>query len=1269
MKIHSIRFKITTIIVVVIMAALLTIASACYVLLHREADRTSVEMMNLIGQDTVNTLDEYLVGIEHSVAIVANRAMDCLDSVTLVECAAAGGYAAHEERTSGQAERLETYLEAYFTQVQDTFESIASHTLGCVTYYFCVNPQMNTTGQGFYYSRVGKAGFVEQRPFSDKDLEKKEQNFWYYTSLERGRPSWIGPYQADILDGMWICSYTVPIYCAGTVVGVLGMDIPLQTLEDQVSPIRVYQTGFASLLDEEGRIFYHPELEQGKVPELMKEPAFQKMLTNESNQKELFRYTADGKKRQMSFFTLRNGMKLAVIAPVEEINASWHRLVRAILFATAVAMMLFAAILLIATGVITRPLQRLTMASRKLEDADYDVELDYRGKDEVGELTDAFRHMRDVQKAYTEDLNRRVYTDDLTGLPNMRSFFLTAPKHRTNLLQAHRKPALLYFNLMGMKHFNRQYGYEEGNRLIIAVARILERHYERDCLCRIAQDHFAALTEEDSVEAELKEIFAACQEANNGKNLPVCVGIYRDRTEEVDVSIACDRAKYACDQLKYSTVSAYAYFRKEMQQQILKARYIVNHLDQALSEHWIQVYYQPLVRALNGRVCDEEALSRWNDPEKGFLSPAEFIPALEEAGIIYKMDLYVLEQVLEKMHLMEKEGLVMVPHSVNLSRADFDACDIVEEIRSRVDAAQIPRNRITIEITESVIGSDFDYMKEQVERFRSLGFPVWMDDFGSGYSSLDVLQSIRFDLIKFDMSFMRKLDEGENGKIILTKLMEMATALGVDTVCEGVETEQQRQFLQEIGCSKLQGYYFCKPVPALEVIERNRKGIQIGFENPEESDYYETIGRMNLYDLGMIASEEKNAFRNSFSTLPMGVIEVKESSARFLRSNQTYRDFMEQNYGICLSEQGKEFREYDAVHLHNLMKISAEPGSRLIYDEKTPDGFLVHCFARWIGSNPVTGNIAVAVAVLSVTKPDEKETYAEIARALAADYYNIYVVDLDTERFIEYSSTAGREDLAVERHGEGFFTSVEKDAMQRIYEEDRETFLAAFTRENIMRGLEEQGVFTITYRLVDSGVPVYSNMKVMRMEETNRIIIGISIIDAQMKQKEQLESTQRERDALARIMALSEDYLTLYSIDPDTGHYVEVNATSAYQSLGLSREGEDFFAQAAVNGRKVIWADDLPEYLRVFTKENVLREVQENGTFFMHYRLNMNGEPCPVILRISTVEEGSGQRLVAGIRRWRQRRGEAGSLCTAHGMEGVSHQARRGKLADGIPEQ
>ena len=155
----------------------------------------------------------------------------------------------------------------------------------------------------------------------------------------------------------------------------------------------------------------------------------------------------------------------------------------------------------------------------------------------------------------------------------------------------------------------------------------------------------------------------------------------------------------------------------------------------------------------------------------------------------------------------------MVPHSVNLSRSDFETCDIVEELRKRVDAAGIRHDLISVEITESVIASNFEYMNEQVNRFHENGFSVWMDDFGSGYSSLDVLQNIRFDLIKFDLSFTRKLDEGENGKIILTELMRLASRLNVDTICEGVEKEEHVNFLREIGCSKLQGYYFSRPVP------------------------------------------------------------------------------------------------------------------------------------------------------------------------------------------------------------------------------------------------------------------------------------------------------------------------------------------------------------------------------------------------------------------------------------------------------------------------
>ena len=164
----------------------------------------------------------------------------------------------------------------------------------------------------------------------------------------------------------------------------------------------------------------------------------------------------------------------------------------------------------------------------------------------------------------------------------------------------------------------------------------------------------------------------------------------------------------------------------------------------------------------------------------------------------------------------------------------------------------------------------------------------------------------------------------------------------------------------------------------------------------------------------------------------------------------------------------------------------------------------LHTVLNPVGANPKSGATAVAVAVLSIVEPDKSTSYADIARALAADYYNIYVVDLDSDRFIEYSSQVGGEELAVERHGTDFFASARRDTMVRIYEADREPFLTWFSKENIQRELDAQGVFTTTYRLIDTGTPMYVTMKITRMPGGNRIIIGISIVDAQMKQSEQL---------------------------------------------------------------------------------------------------------------------------------------------------------------------
>lgn len=958
---HSIRTKITAITIVEILVAILLVSLVSFSIVQAENDRQSVEMMSLVARDTRKSLEKYTEDLERAVETFSNLASDKLDNMTLVQYGLTSTSDGKiSERTPEQVRQLDAYLAEYMKQLQADSASVASHTQGVITYYFCINPEVSTTEHGFFYSRVGKTGFGEREPIDARELDPHDLTHtkWYYSPIERGRPSWVGPYTAHFLDEMLICSYLVPIYKSGVLIGVLGMDIPVETLTSLVSSIHVYNTGFACLLDADGNVLWHPNLESGAEPIA---PIDKNLLSKEDSGDALIRYAVKGEERQASFTTLSNGMKVAIVAPTSEVNASTIKLMSTIPLVTLAIVAVFALVTRLVMRYITEPLLRLTAASQRLADADYTVELDYKGDDEVGALTSSFQRMRDQIEAYIADLNRKVLTDDLTGLPNQRHFFELALEERERLISVGKSPALLYFNLVGMKHFNRQYGFSEGDRLIRAIADVLAKNFGKHCTSRFGQDHFAVVTDEEDLEERLGKVLRECQDVNDGKTLPIHVGIYQNSLEDVGVSIACDRAKYACDKRRGSYVSGYYYFDREMLGQIDLLRHVISHLDQALEEGWVQVYYQPIVRAVNGKVCDEEALTRWIDPVQGFLSPAQFIPALEDAGLIYRLDLYMVEQVLEKMKAQEKAGLTVVSHSINLSRSDFDSCDIVEEIVARVDAAGISRAKISVEITESMIGSDFDFMKRQVERFQALGFQVWMDDFGSGYSSLDCLQSIKFDLIKFDMSFMRKLDEG-GGKVILTELMKMATALGVDTICEGVETADQVRFLQEIGCSKLQGYYFCKPIPAAETIERNERGIQIGFENPNESSYYEAVGRVNLYDLTAVASTDEDSLQNIFDTMPMAIMEVDDDKTRLVRTNKSYRDFTTRYFGSSILENELMAFMADVYE-------SIDTGGRTIYDETLSDGSTVHFLIRPVHTNPVTGTTAVAIAVLSVSDP------------------------------------------------------------------------------------------------------------------------------------------------------------------------------------------------------------------------------------------------------------------------------------------------------------
>ena len=675
-----------------------------------------------------------------------------------------------------------------------------------------------------------------------------------------------------------------------------------------------------------------------------------------------------------------------------------------------------------------------------------------------------------------ESLVHQSFFDSLTGMPNMSYFFELAEIGRRELVKRGEKTAILFTDLSGMKLFNDKYGFQEGDNLLRQLAKVLVGHFGNECCSRFGQDHFSVCTSVNGLEEKLGQIIKEASELNEGKTLPLRIGVYIDETGEEEIARACDKAIYACDGLKGSYGSSYHYYNEKMLSEAVNRRYVVENLDKALEQKWIKVFYQPIVRAANGCVCNEEALSRWMDPEKGMLSPAEYIPAIEDAGLIYKLDLFVVEQIMQKLKEQSEAGFHTVPVSVNISRSDFDSCDMVEEIRRRVDESGVGRDMLSIEITESVIGRDFEFMKEQVERFRALGFQVWMDDFGSGYLSLDVLQSIRFDLIKLDMRFMQKFDKNDDSRVILTELIKMAIGLRIETVCEGVETAEQVEFLREIGCTKLQGFYYTKPIPQEEIYERYRKGIQISFEDPEQSDYYAAIGRINLYDAAFIAEEEQESFGKYFNTIPMAIIETDADSFTLIRCNSTYNTFLIRNFGTAVIGVPLEYKFVENMEGYGFLKALRNcglMGGRMMIDEEVANGAVAHAFIKRIAVNSVTNTSAVAVAVLSVRDTsDEKEvTFAHIAKALSSDYFNLFYVNLKTEQFSEFTSDADIGVIAVERHGDNFFEASRRDARRLLYEPDREDFIRAFTKENVVRALDCDGAFNVISGFLTTATP------------------------------------------------------------------------------------------------------------------------------------------------------------------------------------------------------
>jgi len=264
---------------------------------------------------------------------------------------------------------------------------------------------------------------------------------------------------------------------------------------------------------------------------------------------------------------------------------------------------------------------------------------------------------------------------------------------------------------------------------------------------------------------------------------------------------------------------------------------------EALGNGMIRAWFQPVFRSLTQQIMGAEALARWFGPDGNMFSPADFIPQLEQSGLIFELDMEIIRQACALYDELRARGTPLSRVSVNLSRLDFAREDLFEQVCSVLDTYSVPREAVCLEITESVMLEDTDAFEKVFNRFRDAGFSVWLDDFGSGYSSLNVLQNYPFDVIKFDMLFLRKLSA--KGKNMLASLISMAKTLGIHTLTEGVETNEQREFLLDIGCEAQQGFYYARPISRETLIEQidHKPGI---LEKKEDEAYWGQIGRLNF---------------------------------------------------------------------------------------------------------------------------------------------------------------------------------------------------------------------------------------------------------------------------------------------------------------------------------------------------------------------------------------------------------------------------------------
>ncbi len=499
---------------------------------------------------------------------------------------------------------------------------------------------------------------------------------------------------------------------------------------------------------------------------------------------------------------------------------------------------------------ITLPLRNLSRAAKSVAEGDLNQTLNVHGAREIRQLGEAFATMIDQVKANIEQIYQLAYVDRITKLPN-REYFRNELTRAINRAQRTGiTGALLFVDLDGFKRVNDTLGHDQGDKLLKAFAERISKllraedtitwqaapddtgspadKVTKQVLARLGGDEFTVLLSEirEETDAALvaRRIISAMETPFdiNGTllHLGASVGIAtfpRDGANYQDLLKSADLAMY---QAKREGKGTYHFFSSELNDRVSHRLRIENDLREALEKDELELFFQPKVKCADNSVDSVEALVRWRHPVRGLVNPGEFISIAEETGLILPLGDWVLKDACRQISRFMMQGLDL-SIAVNISAQQFERADFADTVLKAVHDAGIEASRLELEITESMTMSDPLRALEHIRQLKRRGIRFAIDDFGTGYSNLSQLSRLPFDVFKIDRSFIEALSDpsDENARVIVRSILALAKSLQYETVAEGVETEEQLELLRSEGCSHVQGFLFCKPMPVAAFVD------------------------------------------------------------------------------------------------------------------------------------------------------------------------------------------------------------------------------------------------------------------------------------------------------------------------------------------------------------------------------------------------------------------------------------------------------------------